>query len=334
MGSQQLLQLPHLSCHAGLAQKEMSRSKSAYKYLEHHNLKGDNHPMNLTNLLQRINTLHQTTFTLGERFPNGEQGAFVVRDPLGKRWVLKWSPGARNLQWAQGAQTVTDVLCDVGYPAPEYLLIGKIHEGIYSIQSVLPGAPMQRLLPAHVLRLFELNALQVGRAIPGGKDWHQEVIDTVLVGGDGYCLHAAMQHHSQRTADLLQTLQSVTLAHRAEPHRTTDIVHGDFQPANILVQEEQISGIVDWGGCLAGDCAFDIATLLFYAYDEIAVREQLWEYAQARASLNLLSLYFAHLILRQVDWSLRFHDQATSDRYITRGYMVLADIERRTPAGG
>jgi hypothetical protein len=46
-----------------------------------------------------------------------------------------------------------------------------------------------------------------------------------------------------------------------------------------------------------------------------------------RASLELLSMYLAHLILRQVDWSLRHHDQSTSERYITRGQMLLQEIE-------
>lgn len=45
-------------------------------------------------LLQRINTLHKTTFIFLEKYPDGEQGAFVVTDRLIGRWVLKWAPGA------------------------------------------------------------------------------------------------------------------------------------------------------------------------------------------------------------------------------------------------
>ena len=192
--------------------------------------------------------LHQTTFTFIEKYPDGEsQGAFVVTDHLSRRWVLKWVPGARNLQWMQGAKTVTGLLRSIGYPALYYLLIGKIPEGIYSIQSVLPGSPLRTLTLTLLPRLLELNGLQVRRAIPGRKDWHQEVMNTVLVGGDGYCFHASLQQHSQRTADLLHTLQTLVMviAHQDEPHRTNDIVHGDFQHSNILMQDEQISGIVD-----------------------------------------------------------------------------------------
>src|SRR5712691_11986554 len=98
---------------------------------------------------------------------------------------------------------------------------------------------------------------------------------------------------------------------------------------NILIHNEQISGIVDWDGFASGDCNFDIATLLFYSYDDLEARERLWDYMLRQASIKLLSMYFAHLILRQVDWSLRHHDQATSERYITRGQRLLQEIESR-----
>jgi hypothetical protein len=45
-----------------------------------------------------------------------------------------------------------------------------------------------------------------------------------------------------------------------------------------------------------------------------------------RATLNLLSVYIAHLILRQVDWSIRHHDQTTIERFINKGKDLLDDI--------
>lgn len=280
--------------------------------------------------LQHVNELHQSTFAFLEKYPDGEQGAFAVTDHLNRRWVLKWAPGACNVPWMQGAKTVTDMLHSRGYPAPHYLLIEGIPEGIYSIQSALPGSPLRILTTTLLPRLFELNELQVAQAIPSRKEWHQEVINTVLFGGEGYCLHSSLQQDSQCTADLLQTLQALVMAHQDEPHRTNDIVHGDFQHSNILIEDGQISGVVDWDGFAAGDCIFDIATLLFYSYDVVDVREQLWKYVLERASLNLLSIYAAHLILRQVDWSLRYHERTTSERYIVRGQMLLQEIAHRS----
>jgi hypothetical protein len=285
-------------------------------------------------LLQQINTRQGATFALVRKYVDGETGAFAITDQSGERYVLKWAAGAKNLQWAEGARAVTDRLRSVGYPVPRYLYIGILSEGIYSIQSALPGSPLRSLTIALLPRLLELNELQRGRAIPDKKSWHEEVIKTVLYGGDGYCLYSSMQQYSQETAGLLQELQSLVVAYQDEPHRTEDIVHGDFQQSNILIHAGQISGVIDWDGGYAGDCTFDIATLLFYSYDVPEVREQLWEYALARASIKLLAFYFAHLILRQVDWSLRYHDQTTGERYIVRSQMLLQEIEQRQFSAG
>ena len=290
--------------------------------------------MRLAELLQSINARHQTTFALVWQYPDGEQGAFAITDHPGRRCVLKWEPGDDNLSRMQETRAVTDLLRSIGYPAPRYLFMGDALEGIYSIQSALPGSPMRSLTTALLPRLFELNELQVGRALPGQRDWHQEVINTVLFGGDGYCVHASLQQYSRGTADLLQELQALVVAHQAEPHRTGDIVHGDFQHTNILMHDEQISGVIDWDASSAGNCIFDVATLLFYSYDVLDVRERLWDYALERATLKLLSTYFAHLILRQVDWSLRHHDQTTSERYIARGLLLLQEVTHRSRSAG
>lgn len=289
-------------------------------------------------LLHHINAMHTTTFELLHPYPDGEQGAFALADQQGRQGVLKWEPGAPDPHRAQEVRAITNLLRTQGYPAPRYLAIGSTPQGTYSIQEALPGAPSRHLTAAQLTRLLELNALQRDQAFPGMRDWHAEVIQTVLAGGDGYCLHVSLQRHAHRTAHLLTELQRIVASHRDEPHRSGDIVHGDFQHANILLHHDRVSGIIDWQAPGAGDCSFDLATLLFYAYDDLDARERLWRYALAHASLHLLSMYCAHLILRQVDWSLRHHDRATGERYILRGEALLQEIAQRassaTPGEG
>jgi hypothetical protein len=280
-------------------------------------------------LLQHINAVHATTFDLLYAYPDGEQGAFALLDTWGRQGVLKWQSGAPDLHRAQQIRVITDLLCTHGYPAPRYLVIGSTPEGVYSIQETLPGAPAGQLTTAHLTRLLELNALQRGQGIAGLRDWHTEAIQTVLCGGDGYCLHTSLQHHTQRTAHLLTELQRLVAINRDEPHRANDLVHGDFQHANILVHNDQISGIIDWQEPGCGDCSFDLTTLLFYSYDDPVMHEQLWQHALARTSLNLLTIYCAHLILRQVDWSLRHHDRPTGARYIRRAEALLQELAQR-----
>ena len=218
----------------------------------------------------------------------------------------------------------------IGYPVPRYLYIGEALGGTYSIQLALPGFPLPLSMTAEYLPgLLALNAMQIGQALPGLPDWHQEAVNTVLFGGEGYCLHSSLQQYSPGTATLLSDLQQLVSAHQDTPHRTNDVVHADFQHSNILVHDHQVTGVVDWDAVHAGDCVFDIAMLLFYSYDDREGREQLWQYVLERGSLRLLGVYLAHLILRQVDWSLRHHDQRTIDRYLNRGNILLVEMSDR-----
>lgn len=282
--------------------------------------------MEPSQLLQTINHTRGTTFSLLQRYPDGEQGAFAITDEQGKHYVLKWNVDTSSLRNLEDAKAITDLLHSHEYPVPRYVLLGHALTGIYSIQEALPGSPIQHVTAKFLPCLLDLNGLQRNRALTSQRNWHQEAVETVLYGGNGYCLHTSLREHSRETAQLLQELRRLVATHRDVPHRTNDIVHGDFQQANILIHNEQVSGIVDWSAPGMGDCVFDLITLLFYAYDDPAMRQQLWQSALEHASSQLLSVYCAHMILRQVDWSLRYHDQATSAQYIKQGQALLRDL--------
>jgi hypothetical protein len=279
-------------------------------------------------LLQQINEHYRTAFTLVGRCRGGEQGAFAIADQAGGSFILKWVPDADYLSRLEAAVSVTSRLREVEYPAPRYVLAGVVEGCSFSIQEALPGAPMGTLTMAYVPRLIELNRLQDERAAPGPRDWPKYVVETVTVGGRGYCLPDTLRTFSPATAELLGVLQGFATAHADDACRTDDIVHFDFTAANVLVDDGQVSGVIDWEGCLAGDRAFDLATLLFYAYDVPELRERLWHHAQELAAPGPLSVYLAHLILRQVDWSLRHHDEAIVSYFLGIAGGLVGDLKR------
>ena len=108
------------------------------------------------------------------------------------------------------------------------------------------------------------------------------------------------------------------------------MVHFAFQGANILVAEGEIGGGVAWEGCCPGDRTFDLASLSFYADDERhsspSQRDRLWRLPLATCRPGLLGVYVAHLILRQIDWSIRFHNRATVGHWLGRADEVLARL--------
>lgn len=52
-------------------------------------------------------------------------------------------------------------------------------------------------------------------------------------------------------------------------------LHGDLHPANILVADRRVSGVIDWGDVTAGDpaCDFSVAWMLFDAEEREVFRE-------------------------------------------------------------
>ncbi len=282
--------------------------------------------MNIALLLNYINENHRMALKLLKRYTDGEQGAYGLLDQkTGQQFVLKWHGDAQTLSRLQQVASIVAQLVACGYPVPIYILQGEHPEGTYTLQAALAGSPLYELQPQFLPRLLALNEMQ--REMGSGKnDWPREVVETVLFGGKGYCQHESLLAYSEESRKLLLRLQAIVSANKDAIESRDDCVHFDFQPYNILVQGAEVSGVVDWEGCRAGDRVFDLATLLFYAYDAVDLRTHLWEYILENTALSVASVYLAHLILRQVDWSLRYHEATEGLRYLRRAQVILKDL--------
>jgi hypothetical protein len=284
----------------------------------------------LPTLVAYINAQHGTTFRITDRYLGGEQGAVGLANAESVRFVLKWRPGARDLDGMQEVIRIVDRLRSRWYPVTRYVVRGLHPSGAYVVQSALPGAQLKRLTASQIAQVVALNDRQRGLATPSTPPWPARVVNDVLQGGDGYCLLDPMRQHSPATARLLEIVQGIVGQHRDLATPTDDIVHFDFQPSNILAMPDKISGVVDWDGACAGDRAFDLTTLLFYVYDQDAPREALWRRLGEIAESRATAVYLAHLIHRQVDWSIRHHPPETVDRWLERARVVLQDLPTRT----
>jgi Ser/Thr protein kinase RdoA (MazF antagonist) len=184
-------------------------------------------------------------------------------------------------------------------------------------------AMLARLLP----ELFRLNDAQAGLGT-GTRGWADLITRTLTTGGDGYCLHATLQARAD-TRDLLQVLRRI--GDRCGPAipAADDFVHYDFTLANLLSDGTTITGVIDVNPpVLAGDRAFDLATLLFYLYDQDGIRDLLYARLMDLAGPQAACAYLAHMVLRQVDWSLRFHPGAAATRrHLHLARLVTADID-------
>jgi Ser/Thr protein kinase RdoA (MazF antagonist) len=256
--------------------------------------------------------------------PHGESnGAYAVQLADGTRAVLKLYTGdALDRGPPEG---VTDALRARGYPAPAILAKGVVDGTGYEIQAWLPGEPVEALTPALLPHALELNARQRNVGLSGRRPWLDDVVTSVLEGRTGYCEHTAMAEHSDETRALLDRLRRIADDARNVDVADTDVVHYDFSPYNILASGDRITGVVDWDGATSGDAAFDLVTLATYTYD-FGLRDALLAAAAASTDPRALALYAAHMVLRQVDWSLRHHDEATVEWFLGIGAALLHSV--------
>ena len=204
-----------------------------------------------------------------------------------------------------------------GYPAPAIVLASADGEAPgFIIQQIMPGTRATVLSRGMLDRTLELNRLQGDAAREFAENWPASMVDSIELGYSDWCVHKSFMNYSAETAGILGDLKRSAESARTLSFRQHDAVHFDFSTANLLVEGDEITGVVDWNGCCAGDRAFDLVTLGFYALEDRATSEWLLDHAVGISGPGAIALYLAHMVLRQVDWSIRHHDRATIERYL------------------
>jgi aminoglycoside phosphotransferase (APT) family kinase protein len=245
-------------------------------------------------------------------------GAYAVRTADGTDAVLKIVTDAPE------ESALVAALRTRGYPIPAVMRSGTIGDVAYELTELVDGAPVDQPAIEQLRAVEDLIARQRDIGL-GSGDWIEHMVTSVTAGCSGYCEHAAMRSHSEATRALLERLRRLADARRDVDVRTVDAVHYDFSPYNVLVRGDDVTGVVDWDGARLGDAAFDLVTLAFYTYD-IEVRDALVAAAGARTSAPALELYAAHMVLRQVDWSLRHHESAEAEWFMGIGETLLGRL--------
>jgi hypothetical protein len=71
---------------------------------------------------------------------------------------------------------------------------------------------------------------------------------------------------------------------------------------------------------------FDVATMLFYSYADVAVRTSLWQTILNHSGPEAGAVYLAHLIHRQADWSIRYHTAKAIEHWLRIAVAILGDV--------
>jgi len=257
-------------------------------------------------IVEALAAEHGIRLTIDGPCPGGEVGAAYVRWPDGRRSVLNsGSPHAGPL---------LDLARAAGLPAPRYELVTELGGTTVIVQQRLPGAPPTTVDDDLVDQLAGFNDRCAG-LLAGRPDLPAPGL-FLTTDGPGFCLHEPLAAHSPRSARLLERIHEIGAT--TPPVTGDDLVHLDFHPGNTLVENGHLTGVIDWDGAARGDRHFDLVTLAFNLtgsgtphlagrlHDRLAHLDE-----DRRRS------YWAHMSLRQVDWSIRHHDDQTVNHWLT-----------------
>jgi Phosphotransferase enzyme family len=236
--------------------------------------------------------------------PGGEVGAAYVRWPDGRRSVLNIGEPASAplLETARAA----------GVPVPVYELAVPDGELCYLVQSRLPGVPPYLVDQALIDAMLQINGRLAGRMVDGSSSLPL----FLQADGPGFCLHEPLARYDRRSARLLAWVRDVGADRDAADG--DDLVHLDFHAGNVLVGADGlITGVIDWDGAGRGDGRFDLVTLRFdLARRAPALAPRLDRLLIDRIPDDRLRAYWAHMSLRQIDWSIRHHTAAEVDFWL------------------
>ena len=175
-------------------------------------------------------------------------------------------------------------------------------------------------------QVADLNEMQAGAGASLLSDWPSLVVKSLSEGFQEWCVLDTLRTYSTETAEMLSEMQDYARTSERLRVEQRDAVHFDFTSQNILVDAGEIAAVIDWEGCLAGDRAFDLATMLFYSYDQPEARARLSERLRDIAVAEVAALYLSHMVVRQLDWSIRKHGATIIEQYLGIARHVLRDL--------
>ncbi len=264
-------------------------------------------------LLDLINTTYGLELTYLGAAQGGNVGAGYVADPTGQRSVLTWQQDADAARHRRIA-SLLDVARGRGIPVPRYEHVLQVGPSVALIQELLPGIPPERAEQGLVEQMVAVNTALRG-ALTDRTDLPAPDL-YLLRSGPGFCLHEPLQSFSARTRRLLDWVREVG-ASGPTVASGVDLVHLDFQPANVLVDGDRLTGVIDWDGAGRGDGRFDLMVLYFGLHSEDGPAAWLYELLRAELPAELFRAYWASLSLRHVDWAIRHHTAAEVEMWLS-----------------
>lgn len=280
--------------------------------------------MDTPELVHFINDHHHTSFAvIGPCIGGFQGGAHELVDRLtSERAVLKRA-------FAVHTPPVIEHLRAVGYPTPAWLHAGEASDGTrYVVQAFVPGTPMATVTVPYLDQIFTINDLQAGLNPHADLDhWSWYARQVVFANESGWA--ANIRTYSSHSATLMAALEAAVQPYADLLLPARDVVHGDFNPDNLLVANGTITGVIDCGYAGYGTRVIDLATLLHYAYAfeyDAPVRQHLYQRSMEIAGRGVLAICLVYRTMAMLDWAIQRDTADAVGQYVDRAWFMLSDL--------
>lgn len=208
-------------------------------------------------VVAELNVALGTDYRLVRQLTGGFQsGAYELTGGV----VLKWTDDAG---WAPRVRRAAELVRRAraaGYPTPEWLTVGTTAAGSpYQLQAFVPGTPVRDYSVVDESLARELIAicdLQRDLLPEDGVSWSGWARGVVLDGWDG-----VWERVRPYGGELLRRYGELCAPYRNAVLPENDFVHGDLNLGNLIVDNRQVTGIVDIEAAGCGSRAYDLISL-------------------------------------------------------------------------
>ena len=227
---------------------------------------------------------------------------------------------------------VHGVLADAGYPVPKAHFASadkSILGGAFFIMDFLPGTPLSEAPPEIRLKLLGETHATLHKIDPASliRALTEQGIDE-----NQYSAATFLEPIATLPKELpfMRDIRTWVFDNRRPEKETPAICHGDFHTHNILVQDGEVSGILDWHLSIA-DPAYDIARTVqvlsvfskVYIPDSDILEENTQQYLEAYQTA--LPLNHAKIMFGRVVYSIFCLMAGASGHQFLRHQVVVED---------
>ncbi|WP_165949359.1 phosphotransferase family protein [Kribbella turkmenica] len=214
-------------------------------------------------VVTELNVALGTDYRLVRQLPGGFQSSAYELSDVGPRVVLKWcdDPG-----WAPRVHRAAELVRRAraaGYPTPAWLAVGTTAAGSpYQLQTYVEGrslADASSIGPSLARELIRISETQRDLVPDQDSNWSVWSAGVVFDGWDG--VWDRVLGYGGEATDLLERYGALCRPYRDHALPVDDLVHGDLNVGNVIVDNGRVAGIIDIEAAGGGSRAYDLVSL-------------------------------------------------------------------------